>query len=220
MKAILRPHVGVSLTACVTAALLAVPLVAAPLHYQVNLLAEPASHALSGPLAGANLQLNVTWDAAALVPHQSDPTKTVWPTSNAVGSLTVSGSAAVDGVYNANFATEASLSWTNTDNAPSIGDGTRFPAMSFRIAGERIGTTFLQATFADTFFSAPHPFLPKPFASADVTWSKLRFFHLGFFQAGVDATVLSGFAEAVPEPTAIAMGSIALLGLTALRRRK
>lgn len=200
--------------------LLEISLQAAPLRYQVNLLAEPASHALSGPLAGANLQLNVTWDAAALVPHQSDASKTVWPTSNAVGSLTVSGSAAVDGVYIADFAPDSSLSWINTDNAPSIGDGTRFPAMSFQIAGERIVTGLLQATFADTFFSAPRPLQPKPFASADVTWSKLRFFHSGFPQAGVDATVLSGFAEAVPEPSTLALGSIALLSLAALRHRK
>lgn len=77
----------------------------APLHYKIDLKAE--NDAFGGPLSGADLQLNITWDAVALQPSSSSAIRTYWPTSNSTGSLIVSGSTSVDGVYSGTFSTYA-----------------------------------------------------------------------------------------------------------------
>lgn len=146
--------------------LLASSLQAAPLHYKIDLVADsqPPAH----PLDGANLQLNLTWDAAAVAPLVSGNGITIWHTTSTTASLTVSGSAAVDGVYAASFVPSQTLTWI-IDNDVQGEDRFHFPVMRFQIGGATVETGILIAHFANTFLSAPHPFFPKPFTFADAT---------------------------------------------------
>ena len=101
MIAILRSAVVLSSSVILASTLLASLLGAAPLKYQVNF--EPASTPRGHILAGATLQLNLSWDAAALTPTGLFDGETRWGFENTTGSLTVTGSANSDGVYNGSF---------------------------------------------------------------------------------------------------------------------
>jgi hypothetical protein len=200
----------------VLAILPAMPLGAAPLQYHLDLAA--GSDPLH-PLSGADLELDLTWDATALSPLQSSPTSTIWPVTNSIGSLTVTGSAAADGVYTASFATSQTLSWIIFNDAPGMGDVLRFPVMRFQINGTTVETAILTVAFGDTFFGGQQPFFPKPFEYSHGNWSSLSF-NIQSPASKLVATVLDASVVAVPEPATLALGSFALLSLAALRRRK
>jgi len=193
--------------------LLASSLQAAPLHYQIDLVAD--SELPAHPLDGANLQLNLTWDAAAVAPLASSSSVTIWPTTNTTASLIVSGSVTVDGVYAASFVPSPSLTWA-IDNDSQGEDRLHFPVMRFQIGGKTVESGILFARFASTFFNGPSPFYPKPFTFTDATWNTVNFFSTAP-SAGVVATVVDASVVAVPEPATLALGFFAL---AALRRRK
>lgn len=98
---------------------------AAPLHYKIDLVAEPQAPGYL--LADAQLQLEVTWDAASTAPIASNPSGTFWPiNTNTVASLQVSGSAAADGIYAASFVPSPSLTWIIDNDVPGFGDALHF----------------------------------------------------------------------------------------------
>ena len=199
------------------AALLAAPLDAAPLNYQVNMTA--GSESPTHPLAGATLQLNISWDATALPPLNSSAQNTLWPVGNSIGSLTVIGSAASDGIYEAVFSISPTLSWYTTNDFQPFGDSLRFPQMSFQVDGDTVSTGLLQASFASSFFNAPYPFLPKAFDSAEATWNTLQFTSSGPI-SGMIATVVSGFAVEAPEPATVPLIAIGAMSLVPFGRRR
>lgn len=189
---------------------------AAPVRYQAEFLAGAlvAPH----PLKLATLKLDLVWDPTTLTPISSNAAKTDWPTTNTVGTLTVSGSATADGVYAATFP-YADYQWTIYNDVPTVGDAIWVPRMRFQIGGRRIDTSVPIVYLPDTYVSGQHPFYPKPVSYNDARWSVVSF---TAFEpvSGVDAKVVSASITIVPEPTTIALGSVALLSLAALRRHK
>lgn len=205
-----------SLTLASLIGLLAPTTQAAPLRYRANFLAGAlvAPH----PLKGANLQLDLIWDATTLTPISSSVAKTDWPTTNTVGTLTVSGSATADGVYAATFPF-ADYQWTIYNDFPTVGDAIWVPRMRFQIGGRRVDTSIPIVYLPDTYVSGQHPFYPKPVSYNDARWSVVSFTAFEPVSA-VDAKVVSASITIVPEPSTLALSSLALLSLAALRRRK
>ena len=221
MNAILRSHSVVPPLVVLATTLLTSTLIAAPLNFQVNLV--PGGSSRGHILAGATLQLNLSWDAAAIPPIAHDNRETRWGFENTAGSLTVTGSANSDGVYNASFSNTylgKGAGWVTSSY--SSWDSLDFPTMHFEIGGRKVRTGWLQAQFANSFFTPPGPFMPKAFTSAETTWGVLDFFVTapnGIGDGFLYAKIASGSATQVPEPTALATASFAL-SLVAFRRRK
>ncbi|BBO34750.1 hypothetical protein [Lacipirellula parvula] len=208
-------RLGLALMAVV--GLLASSIQAAPLHYKIDLVATPQAPGYL--LANAQLQLNLTWDAAATAPIASSPSGTFWPiNTNTVASLTVSGSAAADGTYAASFVPSPSLTWIIDNDSPGLGDALHFPVMRFQIGGQTVESSILLPHFASTFFDGQHPFYPKPFDFEDATWPSMRFVTQGV--GAILATVVDASAVAVPEPTTCTLAVSSLVALAVLRRRK
>jgi hypothetical protein len=192
------------------------PLGATPLNYHLELAAGSAP---LHPLSGADLTLELTWDAATLTPLQSSPTGTIWPVTNSTGTLTVKGSAAADGTYAASFATAQSLSWIIFNDAPGMGDVLRFPVMNFQIGGATVEAGVLTTAFGDAFFSGQAPYSPKPFAYADGHWNTLGL-NIQSPASKIVATVLDASVVTAPEPGSLGMSCLAVAGLANFRRRK
>jgi hypothetical protein len=199
-----RTILGSSLVAyslAIAATLHSSELSAAPLRYQINL--APTRVSPSHFLYGASLQLNITWNADASPPRQLSSTATIWPVGDAIGLLTITDSADVDGSYETDFFRPEPFNWRTTN-----GDSLQFPPMRFRVGGDALVITLLRARMPDTFFNSIAPFVPRAFSSSEATWSAPNF------------TVFSGSATAVPEPATLAASCFGLLGLAVLRRHK
>jgi hypothetical protein len=187
------------------------------LHYQANLVAE--SLVALHPLNGASLQLDLTWDPSLLTPISSSASKTEWPTTNTIGTLTVSESMASNGIYTASFPFAAPYTWTIYNDFPGVGDAKWVPRMRFQIGNQRVETSVPIVYLPDTYVSGQHPFYPKPVSYNDARWSKVTFDSRAPL-AAVDATVVSASITTVPEASTAAMSGFVLLSLAALRRRK
>lgn len=209
----------------IVAALLGVPLVAfsalltssihaAPLRYQIELIAD--SELPAHPLDGANLKLDITWDASIPTPRSSSTFGTFYLATNSIGFLTVTGSATADGVYDATFIGSVYSGWS-IDNDLLGWDRFTFPLMSFEIGGKTVDAGILSVKLPNSFVTGPHPYLPKPFAYADGNWSTVGFRSYEP-SSEVTATVVAASVTAVPEPATAASLAIAGLGLLAFRR--
>jgi len=217
MTGILRIASAISSAVMVVTILLGGSVYAAPLKYQIDLTAGSVV-GVNHPLEGGTLQLNITWDAAELPPNSSNDAVTWWPWGKTSGSLTVAGSASSDGIYDAAFLANAPA-WALTDRTSSIGDSLEFPRMRFMVNGHTVRVSELRAFFDSSFINGVAPQFPKPFTTSEATWLPPPQFQADGIGTLV-ATVVSGSATAVPEPSTLALGSFSLLSLAALRRCK
>jgi len=219
MNATLRTSVVVSSVLFATT-FLAGLLSAAPLRFQIDLLAGSGTSPTNA-LRGAALQLNITWDAAELPPLPPfGEVDTRWAIGSTAASLTVTGSATADGVYEASFPTSPFPPHWVATSQPQI-DGLTVPQMRFEINGTSHQTSPLFVFFDSSFFNDPRPYVPKAFDNEDVLyWGTLDITRRTGPGSSVVATVVSGSATTVPEPASMALAGTSILSLAALRRRK
>lgn len=192
---------------------------AAPLKYQFEFTAHRFGPSV---FTNAALRLDLTWDAAEFPPILSTSTYTRWAPGNVSGSLAVTGSVGYDGVYDAAFPAMPTLDfWDVKDGGLGI-DSHRVPAMSFDMNGRAATMAGLTVYFYDrSFFTTALPnsvIVPKPFRADEADWQAVTFAVEGITSFVIDG--LSASAREVPEPSTIALGSLALVTLAALRRRK
>lgn len=199
--------------------LVAQPFVAgAPLKYQFDFTVHRLGPSV---FENAALRLDLTWDAAEFPPLLSTSTYTRWAAGNVFGSLAVTGSTGYDGVYEATFPTILTLDFWDVQDGGLSADTHRVPSMSFDLNGRATTMMGLTVFFNDrSFFTAASPhsvIVPKPFSAAEADWS-LSIFSVEGITSFVTNS-LSASAREVPEPTTLALGSVAL-SLAAIRRRK
>lgn len=193
---------------------------AAPIMYRVN-MGVPAN---SDPkLTGGQLELTLSWDHEGLTPLSDDGSivderwTTSWPVTNTTASIKITGTPAHNGVYpGAPSSTDAS--WIYYNNSQIFGDALQYPRLEFPFVGGTITVLGVQARFPNEFFQNLSTITPKSFAGNELTLLG------GVLLTGEPpvrgaAMNVSGFAVAVPEPSTLVTGTLALAGVAALRRR-
>ena len=178
---------------------------ASPLIFQINM--EVPANSPQMALRGASLQINGSWDYAALTPLAVNDHRTVWPSTNTIASLVVSGSQASDGVYAGLFFASSDYGWI-LGNSIHSKHSIEFPLMSFNAGATTISAS-LRATFIEPLFNTDGAAHPQSFSSARAIWASPN-----------QLTNISGFATLVPEPSSFALAAVAIASLTALRRRE
>ena len=187
--------------------------IAAPLRYLFDVSPEFYQ---GHPLQGVHFQVEMIWNPSALSPELSESaahSTAKWPSSNTEVKVTFSGLASLNGTYSA----APSGNWMFMDlreisryrfitpfiEVDLFNDrGYRFYMERFHVDFERVGT-FGPKKFDEyepIAIAGPLPRMP-PYSGAD--WSAVR-----------------ASAQAIPEPSVVALAGCALLSLAALRRRK
>lgn len=194
-------------------------LFATPIRFHVNM---SVSSIVGHPLDGANVELDITWNPATIVPLQhsqiGDRWLTVWPTTNSQATVKVSGSASIDGVYAAQFAPSPTVQWMLGNDVPAASDTVTLPVVAFSPGASPIYITQLTASLSGSFFDGTGVVYPKPFADGQATWS-VPYFQPTNPVAVIPAGVVSGFAVVMPEPATAGLLCMSLLAVAAYRRR-
>lgn len=220
------------------AALYASSAVAAPIKHVISFEGKAfRQSAEAHPLIGAQMEVTVVWNPDGLIPLVNGPTPfadlhTLWPSTNAVASLRVSGTASHDGIYPATVNPSPNIGFRLNRGGGAIFPEYMIPPVEIPFAGEKLYIFPLVATLGREFFGSEAINRPAPFTSDQVRgWfppivgfypAEHEFSDNGPFEQvrTFDAINTRGYAIAIPEPTAIALGCVAVASLAALRRRK
>jgi hypothetical protein len=209
-----------------TALILMLPsdVVGAPLHFRVSMVGGYISGenpSTGYHLALANIQLDISFDAATLtpLPPYTTPVSRVtrWPVTNTVSKMTVQGTNGYDGTFDGTADDTSTASWAFLDNSESLGDAIRAPTISFRFHRNTVTFTQLIVKFDDAFFTGDGQIFPKEFAADEGEWREPIYWYNYSKAWGGHPT---GSASFLPEPTTFTIGCIPLAALAALRRRK
>lgn len=205
----------------------AFPVLAAPVSFHFNLTIGDNDSGTPHPIfTGAQLDVTVSIDTASLAPI-ADTSQinqytwhTQWPSSNAIATVKLTGTAAHDGVYPATVATAFPFDMYDNDSFGKY-DRIGFPPITMETGSGGIGLSGLQATLPNTYFQPGNSTLhPHPFSANEAKWSGVTIGTSNPFMRCGAAGGVTGFATAVPEPSAAAFVSGVIACLAALRRRK
>lgn len=206
--------------ALVAALIASSPSFGTPIEYHLAFDVLPPPSGNGTELHGAHMELDIQFDAAQLSPTSdmsigSPPFRlTEWPTTNTTSTLTVTNSAAADGVYtNPSFLFGG---WRLTGNTQ--GGDISFPTLDFSKNGFLIRILSMAAAFGPGHYPDPTATLyPQPFVPADVkSWNAPD------LVSSTNRHITSGItasAVVVPEPSAFAIAATSLFALSAIRRR-
>ncbi|MBL9164422.1 MAG: PEP-CTERM sorting domain-containing protein [Planctomycetaceae bacterium] len=135
-------------------------------------------------------------------------------------SVEIVGTPNSDGVYDAKQLDDFELGvpWWFVRDSGDVYAG--LPAMTFDFEGQNVWLMGIAAQYPND--GSATTIYPRPYENEDVTFVNELFippeFLVGPYAMGLSD--ISGYARVVPEPSTLALGSIALISLAALRRRK
>jgi len=184
---------------------------AAPLHYRFDIAVASSTGEPSG---GPQIRVDITDSYQPAPLPQDDPMYELgmyWMGWKTNGTISVSGTAAYDGTHEVSFQD----TWSIVHSRYSAWDVLTTPIIKLIQGNET------QIVIPPIRLRLPNvrPFGPRPFEFSDIlrleapiVW--MRDLH------NRRSMINNAFAVAVPEPSTLALGSVALLSLTTFRRRR
>lgn len=203
---------------------------AVPINYTVNLVVNPFDSGDPLGLAGANVTLLYGIDTTMLTPTFDGPVMqadqaTVWPDTNTTASLTISGSTSADGTYVSSLVGGTTFQFFDNGNiffgSFNGKDVVQFPNANFSVLSQDVEIAGLVVAQDDSFNTPSDPIQAYPFAAADVTMAQnptLMYFGGPADSSQALTTGLMANAQAVPEPSTLALAACAALGIVIARR--
>ena len=171
----------------------------------------------ASPLFGGVFSLDLTLNPDTLTPTTTSggyPIITDWPASNTSAVLTITGTAALNGVYPGAASPGARWQLARTLSI----DHVEFPIVSFEANGNTFRIQETWTTLPTNTWSFSTHLYPIPFQSSQVI--AINRPDLFFNSSRYDTQVSSSSAVAIPEPPAIALAAWSLVAAGAHRRRR
>lgn len=208
------------------------PALATPIRYTVEFTPgpfssfDPMSNGDPLGLEGSQFSLEYEWDAASLTPDFDAPDGgagrvTVWPSTNLILSLTITGSSGADGTHAGTTSGGSKFQLTDNDTTPQVVDSVQFPSASFGLPGQTIDIAGLIAQFPISFNTpaSPGTVFPYPFQASDVTsWQSPSIIDFANDSDSQGQSVV-GSAAVVPEPSTFLLFAISFVCFGVCARR-